>query len=156
MQGGPLEHVIGGKAQAFCEALRPEFKSYQKQVIKNNQALARQLQERGLRIVSGGTDNHLTLVDVKKSHRLTGKDVEKLLDEIGITCNKNSIPFDDESPFKTSGIRVGTPAMTTRGLLETDFIEVANIIVDTIEQKFDKIELKDRVLRITKKYPLYN
>ncbi len=132
MQGGPLEHVIGAKAQAFGEALTDEFKEYQKQVIINNKAMAKQLAERGFRIISAGTDNHLTLVDVKTPTGLTGRDVEILLDEVGITCNKNSIPFDTESPFKTSGIRLGSPAMTTRGLNEEDFIEIANIIADLV------------------------
>ena len=128
IQGGPLMHVIGAKAQCFYEALQPEFKNYMEQVIKNAKVLADTLKENGFRIISGGTDNHLVLVDVKSSINMTGKEAEMLLDTINITINKNTIPYDSEKPFITSGIRLGTPAMTTRGFEEKDFVEVGNII----------------------------
>lgn len=157
IQGGPLMHVIAAKAVAFGEALNPEFKVYQEQVIKNAKALAERLSEKGLRIVSGGTDTHLLLVDVK-TFGLTGKQAEEALDEIGITCNKNAIPFDEESPFVTSGIRLGTPAMTTRGFDEDDMREVADLMAEVLTavkngQEF--AELKDQVTALTAKYPLY-
>lgn len=126
-QGGPLMHIIAAKAVALGEALKPEFKEYQKQIIKNAAAMADELTQQGLRLVSGGTDNHLVLVDTR-SKNLTGKDAEHMLDAIGITCNKNTIPNDPASPFVTSGIRLGAPAATTRGFLEEDFREVAKII----------------------------
>ena len=152
IQGGPLMHVIAAKAECFYEALQPEFKTYQEQVLKNIKALAKILSDNGLRIISGGTDNHLILVDVT-SLGINGKEAEKLLDEVNITVNKNTIPFDKESPFKTSGIRLGSPAMTTRGLKEEDFEEIGHIIIDTFHNK-DKEELKLRVKKITDKYPL--
>ena len=152
IQGGPLMHVIAAKAQCFYEAMQPEFKTYQEQVLKNIKALAKILSDNGLRIISGGTDNHLILVDVT-SLGINGKEAEKLLDEVNITVNKNTIPFDKESPFKTSGIRLGSPAMTTRGLKEEDFEEIGRIIIDTLHNK-DKEELKLRVKKITDKYPL--
>ena len=152
IQGGPLMHVIAAKAECFYEALQPSFKTYQEQVLKNIKALSNVLSNNGLRIVSGGTDNHLILVDVT-SLNMTGKEAESLLDEVNITVNKNTIPFDKESPFKTSGIRLGSPAMTTRGLKEEDFIEIGNIIVDTLKGS-NKEELKLRVKKITDKYPL--
>ena len=152
IQGGPLMHVIAAKAECFYEALQPEFKTYQEQVLKNIKALAKILSDNGLRIISGGTDNHLILVDVT-SLGINGKEAEKLLDEVNITVNKNTIPFDKESPFKTSGIRLGSPAMTTRGLKEEDFEEIGRIIIDTFHNK-DKEELKLRVKKITDKYPL--
>ncbi len=152
IQGGPLMHVIAAKAECFYEALQPEFKTYQEQVLKNIKALAKVLSDNGLRIISGGTDNHLILVDVT-SLGINGKEAEKLLDEVNITVNKNTIPFDKESPFKTSGIRLGSPAMTTRGLKEEDFEEIGRIIIDTLHNK-DKEELKLRVKKITDKYPL--
>ena len=157
IQGGPLMHVIAAKAVAFGEALQPEFKDYQQQVIDNAKALAESLEKGGLRIVSGGTDNHLVLVDVK-TFGLTGKAAEEALDEVGITVNKNTIPFDEASPFVTSGIRLGTPAMTTRGFTTEDMAEVGNIIVETLtrlkdEESFDGI--KDKVTKLTGKYPLY-
>ena len=152
IQGGPLMHVIAAKAQCFYEALQPSFKIYQEQVLKNIKALSNILSNNGLRIVSGGTDNHLILVDVT-SLNMTGKEAENLLDEVNITVNKNTIPFDKESPFKTSGIRLGSPAMTTRGLKEEDFIEIGNIIVDTLKGG-NKEDLKLRVKKITDKYPL--
>ncbi len=151
-------HVIGAKAQCFYEALQPEFTTYMKQVVKNAKALADTLKENGLRIVSGGTDNHLVLVDVKSSIGITGKEAEALLDKINITINKNTIPYDTEKPFITSGIRLGTPAMTTRGFKENDFIKVANIITKCLKNKDDeKIikELKKEVLDLTSKYPIY-
>ena len=152
IQGGPLIHVIAAKAQCFYEALQPSFKTYQKQVLKNIKALANVLLNNGLRIVSGGTDNHLILVDVT-SLNLTGKEAEEILDEVNITVNKNTIPFDKESPFKTSGIRLGSPAMTTRGLKEEDFVEIGNIIVETLKGG-NKEQLRLRVKKITDKYPL--
>ena len=152
IQGGPLMHVIAAKAECFYEALQPEFKTYQEQVLKNIQALAKVLSDSGLRIISGGTDNHLILVDVT-SLGINGKEAETLLDEINITVNKNTIPFDKESPFKTSGIRLGSPAMTTRGLKEEDFEEIGHIIVDALHNK-DKESLKLRVKKITDNYPL--
>lgn len=152
IQGGPLMHVIAAKAECFYEALQPEFKTYQEQVLKNIKALNKILSDNGLRIISGGTDNHLILVDVT-SLGINGKEAEKLLDDVNITVNKNTIPFDKESPFKTSGIRLGSPAMTTRGLKEEDFEEIGHIIIDTFHNK-DKEELKLRVKKITDKYPL--
>ena len=152
IQGGPLMHVIAAKAECFYEALQPEFKLYQEQVLKNIKALAKVLSDNGLRIISGGTDNHLILVDVT-SLGINGKEAEKILDEINVTVNKNTIPFDQESPFKTSGIRLGSPAMTTRGLKEEDFEEIGYIIIDALHNK-DKEQLKLRVKKITDKYPL--
>ena len=152
IQGGPLMHVIAAKAECFYEALQPSFKNYQEQVLKNIKSLAKVLSDNGLRIVSGGTDNHLILVDVTSLH-ITGKEAETLLDEVNITVNKNTIPFDKESPFKTSGIRLGSPAMTTRGLKEEDFAEIGYIIIDALHNK-DKEQLKLRVKSITDKYPL--
>ena len=155
IQGGPLMHVIGGKAQCFYEALQPEFKEYQEQVLKNIKALANVLTKNGFRIISGGTDNHLILVDTM-SLGITGLDAETTLDKIHITCNKNTIPYDKESPKVTSGIRIGSPAMTTRGLKEKDFEKIGEIIVsalkDSSEENLNK--LKEEVLKITKKYPL--
>ncbi|TRW80593.1 serine hydroxymethyltransferase [Staphylococcus agnetis] len=159
IQGGPLEHVIAAKAVAFGEALQPEFKTYQAQVIKNAKTLASTLQENGFRIVSGGTDNHLISVDVKGSVGITGKDAEEALDSVGITCNKNTIPFDQEKPFVTSGIRLGTPAATTRGFDEAAFEEVAHIISDVLKNHKDSQVLenaKKRVSALTEKFPLYN
>jgi len=153
IQGGPLMHVIGAKAECFFEALQPSFKEYQKQVIKNIQALSEVLKENGLRIISGGTDNHLILVDVK-SIGLTGKEAEEILDKINITCNKNTIPYDEESPMVTSGIRIGSPAMTTRGLKEKEFKTIGQIIVKALKKEKDLEELKKEVLEITKKFPL--
>ena len=152
IQGGPLMHVIAAKAECFYEALQPEFKNYQEQVLKNSKTLAKVLRDNGLRIISGGTDNHLILVDVT-SLGINGKEAENLLDEVNITVNKNTIPFDEESPFKTSGIRLGSPAMTTRGLKEDDFEEIGHIIIDALHNK-DKEELKLRVKKITDNYPL--
>ena len=158
IQGGPLMHVIAAKAQCFYEALQPSFKEYQKQVIKNIKILERTLKNQGFRIISNGTDNHLLLVDVKTSVGLTGKEAEEILDAINITVNKNTIPYDTESPFTTSGIRLGSPAMTTRGLKEKDFEEIGLIIAEALHNyKDSKIlkSLKEKVLKITKKYPIY-
>ena len=157
IQGGPLMHVIGAKAQCFYEALQPSFKEYQTQVLKNIKALSDTLKEEGFRIVSGGTDNHLILVDVKESIGITGKEAEKILDEINITVNKNTIPYDTESPFKTSGIRLGSPAMTTRGLKEEQFNQIGKIIASSLKNKDNEEELKKlkkEVLEITSKFPL--
>ena len=150
IQGGPLMHVIAAKAQSFSEALDPSFKVYQEQVLKNIKALSKSLEENGFRIVSGGTDNHLILVDVTSS-TLTGKEAEKLLDEINITVNKNTIPYDKASPMITSGIRIGSPAMTTRGLKEAEFYEIGNIISDALLKKDTEENLKLRVSKIIDK-----
>jgi len=158
MQGGPLMHIIAAKAQCFYEALQPEFKDYQQQVLKNAKALCESLQEEGFRIVSNGTDNHLILLDVKSGAGITGKQAEQILDEINITVNKNMIPNDTESPVKTSGIRLGTPAMTTRGLKEEDFTLIGKIIASTLKNIDNKEilnENKNKVLKLTSKYPLY-
>ena len=158
IQGGPLEHVIAAKAVAFGEALNDDFKDYQNQVIKNAQALAQTLIEEGFRVVSGGTDNHLVAVDVKGSIEITGKVAEETLDKVGITCNKNTIPFDQEKPFVTSGIRLGTPAATTRGFDESAFEEVAKIISLALKHTDDEAKLneaKERVHALTSKYPSY-
>ena len=157
IQGGPLMHVIAAKAVAFGEALQPEFKVYAQQVIDNAKALAAALQEKGLTIVSGGTDTHVMLVDVR-STGLTGKEAEHLLDEVGITCNKNTIPFDPASPFVTSGIRLGTPALTTRGLQVKDMEEIADIIAAVLNNPEDKAvheEASKRVAALCEAYPLY-
>ena len=157
IQGGPLMHVIAAKAECFYEALQPEFKDYMKSVVKNAKVLSDTLKSEGFRIVSGGTDNHLMLVDVK-SIGLTGKEAEKILDAINITCNKNTIPNETESPMVTSGIRLGTPAMTTRGFNESDFKEVALIISEALKNRNDKNkmkELKNRVNNLTNSHPLY-
>ena len=157
IQGGPLMHVIAAKAVCFAEALEPEFKDYQKQVIGNAKALSERLKMGGLRIVTGGTDNHLILVDVR-SLGLNGKEAEKILEQVNITCNKNSIPFDTESPFKTSGIRLGTPAMTTRGFKEKEFEFIADCIIEALKNKDDIVilnQIKDNVLNLLKKFNLY-
>ncbi|MGO5441203.1 serine hydroxymethyltransferase [Megamonas funiformis] len=157
IQGGPLMHVIAAKAVAFKEALSDEFKVYQQQVLDNAKALANELVKKGFRIVSGGTDNHLMLVDLR-SKNITGKEAQFLLDEIGITANRNTIPFEPLSPFVTSGIRLGTPALTTRGLKEEDIREVADIIADVIENREDSAVIeaaKAKVQAICKKFPLY-
>ena len=155
IQGGPLMHVIGAKAECFYEALQPEFKEYQKRVLKNIKVLAKKLEEEGFRIVSGGTDNHLILVDVKSSLGITGKEAEKILDSINITCNKNTIPNDTESPFKTSGIRLGSPAMTTRGFNELEFEKVGRIIAEALKNRNDNNklkELKKEVIELTDRF----
>ncbi|MDJ1155801.1 serine hydroxymethyltransferase [Macrococcus caseolyticus] len=157
IQGGPLMHVIAAKAVAFGEALTADFKAYQQQVVLNAKTLANALTEKGLRIVSGGTDNHVMSIDVT-SFNITGKVAERALDDVGITTNKNTIPFDKESPFVTSGIRIGTPAVTTRGFNEKDMKEIASIIADVLAHPEDenvKHDAKVRVRAITEKYPLY-
>ena len=157
IQGGPLMHVIAAKAVAFKEALSDEFKVYQQQVLDNAKALADELVKKRFRIVSGGTDNHLMLVDLR-SKNITGKEAQFLLDEIGITANRNTIPFEPLSPFVTRGIRLGTPALTTRGLKEDDIREVADIIADVIENREDGAVIetaKAKVQAICKKFPLY-
>ena len=157
VQGGPLMHVIAAKAVAFGEALKPEFKDYAKQIIANCKALAEGLMAEGFRLVSGGTDNHLILVDVR-GQKMTGKTAEHLLDEVGVTCNKNTIPFDPESPFVTSGIRLGTAAVTTRGFKEDDMKEVAAIIglvLNNADDEAKHAEAAKRVAALCAKYPMY-
>ena len=157
VQGGPLMHVIAAKAVALGEALKPEFKEYAKQIIANCQALAEGLIAEGFRLVSGGTDNHLMLIDVR-GQKMTGKTAEHLLDEVGVTCNKNTIPFDPESPFVTSGIRLGTAAVTTRGFKEADMKEVAAIIglvLNNPEDAEKQAEAAQRVAALCAKYPMY-
>ena len=157
IQGGPLMHVIAAKAVAFKEALSPEFKAYAQQIVKNAKVLADTLQADGFRIVSGGTDNHLMLVDLT-SKNITGKLAQNLLDEVGITANKNTIPFEKLSPFVTSGIRLGSPALTTRGFKEEDMVEVANIIalvLDNPEDESAREQARQRVAALCAKYPLY-
>ena len=159
MQGGPLMHIIAAKAACFFEALQPEFKDYATQIIKNTKAFEESLKEEGFRLVAGGTDNHLLLIDVKASCGISGKKAERLLDEINITANKNAIPFDTEKPFKASGIRVGTPAMTTKGFNEDDFREVGKIIAYRLKnEETDEIreECKKRVKALTDKVTMYN
>ena len=156
-QGGPLMHVIAAKAVAFGEALQPEFKEYAAQIIKNAKVLADTLTADGFRIVSGGTDNHLMLVDLT-SKNITGKEAQNVLDEVNITANKNTIPFEPRSPFVTSGLRLGSPALTTRGFKEADMKEVADIIALVLDNPTDdakKVEARDRVAALCKKYPLY-
>ena len=154
-QGGPLMHVIGAKAVCFGEALKPEFKEYQQQVVKNAKALAEALMQEGFELVSGGTDNHLMLVDLRNMH-ITGKELQNRLDEVYITVNKNAVPDDPESPFVTSGVRIGTPAITTRGLKEQDMPEIAHCIklaATEFETKAD--EIRERVGHICERYPIY-
>lgn len=154
-QGGPLMHIIAAKAVCFKEALAPEFKAYQTQVVKNASVLAEALQANGMRIVSGGTDNHLMLVDLTASGR-TGKEVEALLDKANITVNKNTIPFETRSPFITSGIRIGTPAATSRGLNENDMILIASFISNIVEKGEEAVdEVKQSVLALMAQHPLY-
>ena len=154
-QGGPLMHVIAAKAVCFGEALKPEFKTYQQQIVKNAQALAKGLVSRGFALVSGGTDNHLMLVDLRPFN-ITGKELEKKLDEVYITVNKNAIPNDPQSPFITSGVRIGTPAVTTRGLVEEDMDKIAQFIFLTASDFDNKAdEIRAGVSAICEKYPLY-
>ena len=155
-QGGPLMHIIAAKAVCLYEAMQPEFKAYQQAVVKNCAVMANTLKEEGFRIVSGGTDNHLCLVDVKGSIEMSGKQAEKLLDEAGITCNKNTIPFDPEKPFVTSGIRLGSAAMTTRGFGEQEFKQVALWIAQVLKnpQKENIQKIHEQVMALTAKYPL--
>ena len=155
IQGGPLMHIIASKAVCFKEALSPEFKEYQKQIVKNAKVLADSLVEEGFKLVSGGTDNHLMLLDLTDMG-VTGKEAEHMLDEVGITVNKNAIPFDTKSPFITSGLRIGTPAATSRGFKEEDMVEIAKCIklaVTDFENSAD--EVRARVKALCDKYPLY-
>ena len=152
-QGGPLMHVIAAKAVAFKEALQPEFKAYQEQIVKNAQALCNGLLKRGVKIVSGGTDNHLMLVDLTNTE-LSGKELEKRMDRAHITCNKNTIPNDPRSPFVTSGVRLGTPAVTTRGMVEEDMDVIAEAIALVIKSEDNVEKVKEMVAELTKKYPL--
>jgi len=155
IQGGPLMHVIATKAVSFAEVLTDEFKQYQQQIVKNAKTLANALMEKGIDLVSGGTDNHLMLVDLRNKG-LTGKYVQHILDEVCITVNKNGIPFDPESPFVTSGIRIGTPAVTARGMKEEDMVEIADLINLTItDYENSKEKVKERVRMLCEKYPLY-
>ena len=157
IQGGPLMHVIAAKAVAFLEALKPSFKEYQKQVVKNAQAMAQQFIQRGYRVISGRTESHVFLVDLR-GQKLTGKEADRLLGEAHITVNKNSIPNDPESPFVTSGIRIGTPAITTRGLKEKDAIEVVNFIADVLDNPGNEevsLKVKTQVSEMMKKFPVY-
>lgn len=153
IQGGPLEHVIAGKAVCFKEALEPEFAEYQKQIIKNAQALSKGLMDRGVKIVSGGTDNHLMLIDLR-GEEVTGKELEKRLDAAHITCNKNTVPNDPRSPFVTSGVRLGTPAVTTRGLKEDDMDVIAECIALVLQNEDNIEKVKGMVAELTAKYPL--
>lgn len=158
LQGGPLMHVIAAKAQCFAEALKPEFKEYILDVTKNAKALAKTLQNEGIKVISGGTDNHLMLIDVKSAFNITGSEAEKILDSINITTNKNTIPNETESALKTSGLRLGTAAMTTRGFKEAEFIKVGQIISRALKNRDDENilqELKKEVLELTSKYPIY-
>ena len=153
IQGGPLEHVIAGKAVCFKEALEPEFAEYQKQIIKNAQALSKGLMDRGVKIVSEGTDNHLMLIDLR-GEDVTGKELEKRLDAAHITCNKNTVPNDPRSPFVTSGVRLGTPAVTTRGLKEDDMDMIAECIALVLQSEDNIEKVKGMVAELTAKYPL--
>ena len=156
-QGGPLEHVIGAKAVSFFEALQPEFKKYQQQLLDNAKILAKTLEDEGFRLVSGGTDNHIVLIDIKNSINVTGSDAEKLLDSVNITCNKNMIPFDKESPMVTSGIRLGSPAMTSRGFKEDEFVLIGKLVSKTLKNKDNKEileEVAQQVRELTSKFPI--
>ena len=158
IQGGPLMHVIAAKAQCFYEAMEPSFKDYTTNIIKNAKALSKTFMDNGVKVISGGTDNHLMLIDVKSSFGITGKEAETILDKINITTNKNTIPNDTESPFKTSGLRIGTPAMTTRGFTTEDFEEVGIIIIEALRNKDNEEvldNLRKQVLRLTSSHPLY-
>ena len=157
IQGGPLMHIITAKAVSFKEALSPEYKEYQKQVVKNAKALSEELTAGGLRIVSGGTDNHLMLVDLR-AKKVTGKAAEEALEKAGITCNKNAIPNDPEKPFITSGVRLGTPAITARGMKENETKQIARMIIKVLENINDEnkiSEVKEEVLKLTEAFPLY-
>ena len=157
IQGGPLEHIIAAKAVAFKEALSENFKNYQMQVVFNAAALANTLKNNGFSLISGGTDNHLMLVDFRKSE-MTGKQAEALLDEVGITVNKNKVPFDERSPFVTSGIRIGTPAVTTRGMKESEMVKIGELITEVLQNPDDeaiKNSVKKEVKLLCSKFPLY-
>jgi glycine hydroxymethyltransferase len=156
VQGGPLMHVIAAKAVALGEALRPEFKAYQQQVVRNAKALCEGMKKNGFRIVSGTTENHLMLVDLQPK-KITGKEVSEILDHAGITVNKNAIPFDTQSPFKAGGIRLGTPAVTTRGMKEDEMFDIANLIEEAGENRSDDAKIgaiRDHVREITARFPL--
>ena len=153
IQGGPLMHVIAAKAVCFEEALKPEYKEYMEQVVKNAQALSEGLMKRGIKIVSGGTDNHLMLIDLSETE-ISGKELEKRLDDAHVTANKNTIPNDPRSPFVTSGVRLGTPAVTTRGMLEEDMDKIAEIIALVVESEDNVEKAKAMVAKLTDKYPL--
>jgi glycine hydroxymethyltransferase len=156
IQGGPLMHIIAAKAVAFKEALSPEFKVYQANIVKNAAAMADEFKKLGVKMVSGGTDNHLILLNLTDKN-ITGKELEHLLDEVHITVNKNAIPFDTQKPFVTSGIRIGTPAMTTRGMGENESREIARLIAEVIEKReacFDDVSAK--VAALCKNFPLYD
>ena len=154
-QGGPLMHIIAAKAVCFGEALKPEFNNYQLQIVKNAKVLAEELLKYGFNLVSGGTDNHLILIDLRNKG-ITGKELEQKLDEVGITVNKNAVPFDTEKPTITSGIRIGTPAVTTRGFKEEEMKKIAKLINMTVENyKNDKEQIKNEVQEICKQFPLY-
>ena len=156
-QGGPLMHVIAAKAVALKEALTPEFKNYQKQIVINSKALAAALSERGCELITGGTDNHMMLVNVKNSFGVSGKDAQNLLDDVGITCNKNGIPFDPEKPTVTSGIRLGTPAVTTRGMKEPEMVRIASLICDTLSApEKNSARVREGVKELLAGFPLYN
>jgi len=158
IQGGPLMHVIAAKAVGFLENLQPEFETYARQIIKNAQALARKLASLGYNIISGGTDNHLMLIDLRNKN-LTGKDAQEALDQAGITVNKNAVPFDDKSPLITSGIRIGTPALTTRGMRESE-MEIVGEFIDEVLSNIGKTnvyeDVKQKVLQLCQKFPLYS
>ena len=154
-QGGPLMHVIAAKAVAFKEALSPEFKEYQTQIVKNAAAMAKRFLENGVRLVSGGTDNHLMLVDLR-SENMTGKELEKLLDDAHITANKNTIPFETTSPFITSGVRIGTPAITSRGMKEGEAVEIADLVTEVIRKREEAIPaVSEKVAALCAKFPIY-
>lgn len=156
IQGGPLEHVIAAKAVCFGEALKPEFKTYQEQVVKNARALAEELMKRGFKLISSGTDNHLMLVDLTNFSEVSGKDMQNRCDEVNITLNKNSIPREPRSPFVTSGVRIGTPAVTTRGFKEEDMAVIADCLYKVVSDfEGTKEEVRAKVLALTKKYPIY-
>jgi glycine hydroxymethyltransferase len=157
IQGGPLEHVIAGKAVAFKEALEPSFKTYQEQVVKNAKVLAKTLMDNGIELVSGGTDNHLILVKTD-SVNMSGKEAGEILEKVAITCNKNMVPNDKRSPFVTSGIRLGTPAVTTRGFKENETKLMGELIVKALKNRTDEkilTEVKNSVIELCKKFPVY-
>lgn len=154
-QGGPLMHIIAAKAAAFGEALKPEFKAYQQQIIKNAKAMSEKFLSLGIKLVSGGTDNHLMLLDLSDKD-ITGKELEKMLDEVNITLNKNAIPFDQKSPFITSGVRIGTPSVTSRGFKEDDCEKIAELITEIINKKEEAFDyVRQEVKKLIEKYPLY-
>jgi glycine hydroxymethyltransferase len=154
LQGGPLEHIIAAKAVALKEALSPDFKVYAQNVVKNAKTLAKTLMEEGIDVVGGVTENHLMTMDLRKLNK-TGKDVSNLLEEVGITANKNTVPNDPQSPFVTSGVRLGTPAATTRGFGEAEFVEVGKIIADAVLERQSIETLRARSLKLCEKFPLY-